>query len=95
MFDKNYNQQLIINIKNLIKVKNKPIYFPKPIIVKTTPHTEIFRCYGIIITMDDELKLMDPAQEWAEIKPEDKNAGYVLQTIFQRLKGQLIEDKIK
>ncbi|MES2004300.1 MAG: hypothetical protein V4450_07250 [Bacteroidota bacterium] len=85
--DPEYNQRLLDECKRLIAVTDTAIYFPDPISVKITPHTELFRCYGVVITKDDELKLMDPNEEWHGVEVEQKNAGYILQSLFQRLKS--------
>lgn len=86
MFDKEYNQRLLEDCKDLIPEANQACYLGNPIIVKTTPHTEIYRCYGYMITEDGRLLLMDPSEQWDEILPDQANAGYVLQSLYQRLK---------
>jgi hypothetical protein len=85
-YSESYNSKLLSDIKMLIEHPDKPIYFPQPIIVKSTPHTELFRCYGCVLTNNNELKVMDAEQEWSTLEASQANVGYLLQTIFQRLK---------
>lgn len=84
------NQKLLEDIKRLLVIKT-PIYLTTPIVVKTSPHTEIYRCYGVNLTIDNKLMLMDADEEWHEILPNQVNAGYVLQSVFQRLKAMQLE----
>jgi len=81
------NQELIGKCIALVGVQDVPLLFDSPVIVKTSPHTELYRCYGCVVTLDNELKLMNVEQQWDDIKPAQANAGYVLQTLHQRLKS--------
>ncbi len=86
MYTQEKNERLIDDCKELIEAVDTAIMFDTPIIVKTSPHTELFRCHGCVVTPKGELKLMDPAMEWHDVQPAQANAGYVLQSLYQRLK---------
>jgi hypothetical protein len=81
-----YNQQLIDEIKGLV-TPLFPIHFEHPITVKKTPHHLLFICHSLVITKDNELKLMDGGGLWHETLPDQANAGYVLSSVLQRLKS--------
>lgn len=80
------------SIKELLVVTDTPFLFPDPIVVKITPHIELFRCYGIFISKDGTLKTLNINQEWQQIEPNQVNAGYILQTIFQRIKSMKLRN---
>jgi len=86
MHNKEHNERLISQIKQLVRHKEHPVYFDQPVIVKPTPHNELYRCYGIVHTSSGEVKLMNPEGVWDDINADQANVGYVLQSVFQRLK---------
>ena len=81
------NQMLIDKCKNLIGEVDKPVYFQQTIKVKKTPHIVLCTIYGCVLSSRDELKLMDYEEKWYEVKPNQANVGYILQTLYQRLIG--------
>lgn len=84
-----YNQQLINDIKAMV-TPLFPTHFEHPIVVKKTPHHLLFTCHSLVVTKDNELKLMDGAGKWHEILPDQANAGYVLSSVLQRLKSTAV-----
>lgn len=82
-----YNQQLLETLIGLIEPFDTPILFDSACVVKPTPHAELFRCYGVVKNMHNEVKLLGPDEEWHHIEIHQANAGYVLQSVNQRLKS--------
>lgn len=81
-----YNQSLIDSIKLLIGTVDVAQYFSDAIVIKKSPHTELFRCYGCVVTNDGLLKLMDVEEQWHEVEVDQDNVGYILASLQQRLK---------
>lgn len=80
-------QQILNSCIGLIDSNNKnseQIFFEDKLVVKITPHNEIYRCYGCYADTDNKLWLFN-GEDWDEILPEQANAGFVLQSLFQRL----------
>jgi hypothetical protein len=86
-YTQEYIEELLSKCKALIDEPDTEIYFSDPIIIKPTPHTELFRCYGCVLTDSGALKLMDVEQEWHEVETNQANVGHVLQGLYQRLKA--------
>lgn len=61
------------------------VIFDTPIVIKSSPHNEILRCYGAS-TSNNRLAVMDPAGDWHEVKAEQANVQYVVNSLLQRLK---------
>lgn len=85
------NEQLLNQCKEIVPEKEKAIMFDSVMIVKTSPHTEICRCYGVVLTNDNELKLMDNDCAWHEVLPNQIMADKVLATLLQRLKTMQLQ----
>lgn len=84
--------ELIEKCKELLPERNKPVMFDTAMIVKNSPHNEICRCYGVVVTDDDELKLMDAEEKWHIVLPNQVMVEFVLQTLYQRLKTMSIHN---
>lgn len=78
--------KLYNSCKQMIVVTDTPIYFCSPIIVKVSPHKKIFTCYGVLLTIKDEIKIYDEVQMWHSLHEVNENSGYILQSLYQRLK---------
>jgi hypothetical protein len=76
---------LLDDCKKLVPQKETAFHFDRYVSVKITPHNEVCRIWGYCLTNDDKLMLTDDGVEWFEILPNQVNAGYVIQTLFQRL----------
>lgn len=71
--------------------KGKAVMFDTPMIVKNTPHNEICRAYGVVVTEENELRLMDAEQNWHIVLPNQVMVGYVVTTLLQRLKTMALQ----
>jgi hypothetical protein len=84
-------QEILSSCVELINSKNKnseQIFFEDKLVVKNTPHNEIYRCYGCATDAHNKLWLFN-GENWHEILPAQVNAGFVLQSVFQRLTTEL------
>lgn len=61
------------------------LIFDTPVIVKKTPHQELFRCFGAS-TKYHRLALMDVNGEWYEVDSSQVDVQYVVNSVYQRLK---------
>ena len=80
------NNELINDCKRLIAVNKTKIFFPIPINVKSSPHTEIMIIYGCEMDLEEHLKVMDINEKWHTLAPEQSNVAYILYSLIQRLK---------
>lgn len=79
------NSELIKSIIDILKT-DESVYFNGPVVVKTSPNNEIFRCFGCVAKYNSRLFLMDNKDVWHEVLPEQANATPVLQSVYQRLR---------
>jgi hypothetical protein len=65
------------------------IIFPEPVKVKSSPHKEVFTCYGI--HAENDIWLMDGNGEWhGPLEESQGNARLVINSLYQRLKAKEI-----
>jgi len=76
-------QDCIDIIKDL--AGNDYLYFDTAIEVKTTPHTYPFSAWGVCVSPDNRLYVMDNNEEWHQIKADSSNASLVIGSLYQRL----------
>lgn len=69
---------------------DKRIMFDTPLVVKSTPHTPVFTCWGATIGPDG-VYLMDYEQQWhGPLHRDQAFAPLVIASVYQRLKGREI-----
>lgn len=73
------------DIQELKSMVTGELIFDTPATVKITPHSELFRAYGVA-NIDDTLYAMDGEGNWHEIQPNQGNVEYVVNSLLQRLK---------
>ena len=59
-------ETIISECKKLIAEPGIEIMFDSVMQVKKSPHQIICRCYGVVLTEDNELKLLTSDGEWYE-----------------------------
>jgi hypothetical protein len=64
---------------------NEYLYFDTAIQVKTTPHTFPFSAWGVCVSPDNQLFVMDSNEDWHEVKADSGNATLVIGSLYQRL----------
>lgn len=79
---KNLLQECIDIIQDL--VGDEYLYFESAIEVKTSPHSLPFLAWGVCVSPDDDLFVMDNNQEWHQVKAEAANA-LLIGSLYQRL----------
>lgn len=77
------NEQLISEIQALLTT-HEPVMFEHKLSVKTTPHNELCRLYGVIKNNRNDVWVYDGGS-WYDLQPNQLNVGYVLQSLKQRL----------
>jgi hypothetical protein len=76
-------QECIDIVKDL--AGNEYLYFDTAIQVKTTPHTFPFSAWGVCVSPDNRLFVMDNNEDWHEVKADSSNASLVIGSLYQRL----------
>lgn len=66
-------------------VGNEYLYFDAAVEIKLTPHSFPFRAWGVCVSPNDVLYIMDAEQEWHELTVDDLNAALVIGSLYQRL----------
>jgi hypothetical protein len=64
---------------------NEYLYFDTAIEVKTTPHTYPFSAWGVCVSPDNRLYLMDSNEEWHQVEADSSKAALVIGSLYQRL----------
>jgi hypothetical protein len=67
------------------------LYFDDPVEVKLTPHTPSFHAWGVCVSPDEKLFIMDSQEEWHAFSFEDRNAALLLGSLYQRLQSIRIQ----
>lgn len=67
------------------------IIFDTPIKVKITPHSELFSIYGANV-VKDTLYVMDGGGQWHEVQANQVRVEYIVNSLYQRLKGVELEN---
>ncbi|HEX2532814.1 MAG TPA: hypothetical protein VHK69_03705 [Chitinophagaceae bacterium] len=62
------------------------LYFDTSVEVKTSPHSYPFSAWGVCVSPDSRLYVMDSGQEWHEVEPESDSSGLVIGSLYQRLR---------
>lgn len=68
------------------------LHFDTALEVKLTPHTPPVRVWAVCINPAKQIFLMDAEEDWEHLGKEDRNAGPVLGSLFQRLR--YMKDKL-
>ncbi|HVG42849.1 MAG TPA: hypothetical protein VM888_14650 [Chitinophagaceae bacterium] len=78
---------MLQDCKDIVKdlAGNEYLYFDTAIEVKTTPHTYPFSAWGVCVSPDNRLYVMDNNEEWHEVKADSGNATLVIGSLYQRL----------
>jgi hypothetical protein len=66
-------------------VSNEYLFFDAAVEIKLTPHSFPFHAWGVCVSPNDVLYIMDAEQEWHELTVEDRNAALVIGSLYQRL----------
>ncbi len=85
---------MIEECKKLVPERDKPVLFETPMIVKISPHTEVMRAYGVLVTGQGELKVMDIDHQWHIVLPNQLMIQFVVNTLYQLLKLMKHETKV-
>lgn len=85
----NILQDCIDIIKDLVGTEY--LYFDTAIEVKTSPHTFPFSAWGVCVSPDDQLYIMEGNQEWHEVNPAEGNSPLVISSLYQRLQLMRIQ----
>jgi hypothetical protein len=86
---KNITQECLDIIRDL--VGHEYLYFDTALEVRTSPHSFPFQAWGVCVSPEDEIYVMDGNQEWHKVEPNVGNAYLVLGSLYQRL--QLLKRK--
>lgn len=73
-------EEIIYIIKSL--VGNEFLYFGTELEIKLTPHSWPVLMWGVCVSNNDEIYLMDGGEEWHKVEEE-----VILQTLYQRMKS--------
>jgi hypothetical protein len=76
-------QECIDIIKDL--AGHEYLYFDSAIEVKISPHSFPFHAWGVCVSPDDALYVMDSNQEWHGVDSEVGNAPLIIGSLYQRL----------
>ena len=77
-------QECIDIVKDL--AGNEYLYFDTAVEVKITPHSFPFSAWGVCVSPDERLFVMDSDEQWHELElTEDGNAALVVGSLYQRL----------
>jgi hypothetical protein len=75
----------------ILSLAGHEIIFSDPVKVKSSPHKEVFTCYGLHAE-NEGVWLMDGKGEWHGPLQEDQgNARLVINSLYQRLKARKME----
>lgn len=66
-------------------VEHEYLYFDTAVEVKTSPHTYPFLAWGVCVSPDDELYVMDADQQWHRIEPFVGATPLIVSSLYQRL----------
>lgn len=77
-------QECMDIVKDL--VGNEYLYFETAVEVKTTPHSFPFNAWGVCVSPDDRLYVMDNNQAWHQVELTDSHAALVIGSLYQRLR---------
>lgn len=77
-------QEIIETVKGLVNTDY--LYFDTELVIRLTPHTWPLAIWGICVSRDDRIYLMDGGEEWNELCESDLNYDKVLPTLYQRVK---------
>jgi hypothetical protein len=75
----------LINKISYLLTTDKPVMFDDVLCVKITPHTQLCKLWGVVKGSTGIISAYD-GEKWFSIYPEQANVGYVLQSLYQRLK---------
>jgi hypothetical protein len=85
----NITQECLDIVKDL--VGHEYLYFDTALEVRTSPHTFPFQAWGVCVSPENEIYVMDGNQDWHKVEPNVGNAYLVLGSLYQRL--QLLKRK--
>ncbi len=69
---------------------NEYLYFDTAIQVKTSPHTYPFSAWGVCVSPDNRLFVMDNNEEWHEVTADSGNAVLLIGSLYQRLQSMRV-----
>ncbi len=81
---KSITQDCVDIVKDL--AGHEYLYFDTALEVRTSPHAFPFMAWGVCVSPQDDIYVMDGNQEWHKIEPEIGNAYMVLGSLYQRLR---------
>ena len=81
-------QECIDTVKDL--AGNEYLYFDTAVEVKITPHSFPFNAWGVCVSPDNRLFVMDSDEQWHEIEAQNPaaqsdNTALVVGSLYQRL----------
>jgi hypothetical protein len=81
-------QTLLQECKDIIRdlVDNEALYFDTAVEVKLTPHTYPFLAWGVCVSPDNELYVLDGQEQWHHAALTDMNANLLVGSLYQRLR---------
>lgn len=86
--------QLEYITEKVSKHNGKVLTFDSAVIVKSSPHTPVFTCWGLMNGADG-LYLMDYVGDWhGPLKREQAFANLVIASLYQRLKSIELETSV-
>lgn len=62
------------------------LYFDTAVEVKTSPHSYPFQAWGVCVSPQDDLYVMDAGQQWHRIEPFEGATPLVVSSLYQRLR---------
>lgn len=84
-------QECIEIVKGL--VGHEYLYFDTAVEVKVTPHTPPFAAWGVSVSPQDKLYVMDVNEDWHHAELTDMNAALVIGSLYQRLRMMRVQYK--
>ena len=72
------------------KYSDRKVMFDTPLVVKGSPHQHIFTAFGIWSGIDG-IYVLDGTGDWhGPLQEKQANAGFMISSIYQRLKGMQV-----
>lgn len=78
-------KKMIVDMVRAI-VGKEYLYFEDALKVKKSPHTPEVNIWGICVSPDDEIFLMDANEEWYQLEGDDLNYNLVIASLWARMK---------